>query len=138
SRRCSASRSSWPGCSERPPAAAPRQYEGGCLPADRRLRIAYVVKRFPRYSETFIVNELLAHEAAGCEIEVFSLRPPLDTHFQDRLARLRAPVRYVASERVKPHEYWTAWYGAFEAGGSLDVLLCDNLAWEGHEVYQSV
>jgi glycosyltransferase involved in cell wall biosynthesis len=108
------------------------------LPADRPLRVAYVVKRFPRYSETFIVNELLAHEAAGCEIEVFSLRPSIDTHFQDTLARLRAPVRYVASESVKPHEYWTACKRAFEAVGSLDVLLCDNLARDGHDVYQAV
>ena len=27
-------------------------------------RVGYVVKRYPRYSETFIVNEILAHEAA--------------------------------------------------------------------------
>jgi len=38
-------------------------------------RVGYVVKRYPRYSETFIVNEVLAHEAAGVEVEIFSLRP---------------------------------------------------------------
>ncbi len=45
-------------------------------------RVAYVVKRYPRFSETFIVNEILAHEAAGLSIDLFSLRPPVDTHFQ--------------------------------------------------------
>ena len=40
------------------------------------MRIGYVVKRFPRYSETFVVTELLAHQAAGWEVEIFSLRPP--------------------------------------------------------------
>ena len=33
----------------------------------RPLRIAYLVKRYPRFSETFIVNEILAHEEAGVE-----------------------------------------------------------------------
>ncbi|MBE9113266.1 glycosyltransferase family 4 protein [Nodosilinea sp. LEGE 07298] len=58
-------------------------------------RIAYVVKRYPRYSETFIVNEILAHEAAGAEVHIFALRPPTDTHFQDKISRVRAPVTYL-------------------------------------------
>src|SRR5262245_30088366 len=36
------------------------------------LRVGYVLKRYPRYSETFIVREILAHEAAGLDIEIFS------------------------------------------------------------------
>jgi colanic acid/amylovoran biosynthesis glycosyltransferase len=58
-------------------------------------KIAYVVKRYPRYSETFIVNEILAHEAAGLDLHIFALRPPADTHFQDKIARVRAPVTYL-------------------------------------------
>ena len=46
-------------------------------------RLAYVVKRYPRFSETFIVNEILQHEAAGIDLEIFSLRPSVDTHFQN-------------------------------------------------------
>ena len=108
------------------------------MPADRPLRLAYVVKRFPRYSETFIVNEVLAHEAAGCDVEVFSLRRPIDTHFQDTLARLRAPVRYVAGESVRPDEYWSACVSAFETVGSLDTLLRDYGAEDGRDVFQAV
>src|SRR5262245_8309622 len=59
------------------------------------LRVGYVVKRYRRYSENFIVNEILAHEAAGLQIEICSFRPPVDTHFQDVLARVRAPVNYL-------------------------------------------
>ena len=33
------------------------------------LRVGYVVKRYPRYSETFVVREILAHEEAGLEID---------------------------------------------------------------------
>jgi len=72
------------------------------------MRIGYVVKRFPRYSETFVVTEVLAHEAAGWEVEIFSLRPPNDTHFQDLLARVRAPVRYLPSEGTRPADFWAA------------------------------
>src|SRR6266508_3221234 len=59
------------------------------------LRVGYVVRRYPRYSETFIVREILAHEQAGLDIEIFALRPPNDTHFQDVISRVRAPVNYV-------------------------------------------
>lgn len=59
------------------------------------LRVGYVVKRYPRYSETFVVNEILAHEAVGLEIEIFALRPPCDTHFQNIISQVRAPVTYI-------------------------------------------
>lgn len=59
------------------------------------MRIGYVLKRYPRYSETFVVNEILAHEAAGLEIEIFALRPPCDTHFQNVISQVRAPVTYI-------------------------------------------
>lgn len=57
--------------------------------------IGYVVKRYPRYSETFIVNEILAHEAAGLKIDIFALRPPCDTHFQNIISQVRASVIYI-------------------------------------------
>src|SRR5260370_27554282 len=58
---------------------------------DETLRVGFVVKRYPRYSETFVVREILAHERAGLEIQIFSLRPSDDTHFQDLIARVRGP-----------------------------------------------
>ncbi|AFZ34476.1 glycosyl transferase group 1 [Stanieria cyanosphaera PCC 7437] len=59
------------------------------------MRVGYVLKRYPRYSETFVVNEILAHEAVGLEIEIFALRPPEDTHFQNIISQVRAPVHYI-------------------------------------------
>jgi colanic acid/amylovoran biosynthesis glycosyltransferase len=70
------------------------------------MRVGYVLKRYPRYSETFIVTEILAQEAAGLEIEIFSLRPPEDSHFQDAIARVRAPVHYLPAEGLKVSEFW--------------------------------
>lgn len=79
-------------------------------------RVAYVVKMYPRFSETFIVSEILAHEAAGLSIGIFSLRAPVDTHFQDLLARVRSPVRYIFPERLRVTEFWAA---LAEAGSGL-------------------
>src|SRR5436309_388721 len=60
-----------------------------------RLRVGYVLRRYPNYSETFIVNEILAHEAAGLTVEIFALRPPKDTHFQDLISKVRGSVSYL-------------------------------------------
>src|SRR6516165_4796694 len=57
-------------------------------------RVGYIVKRYPRYSETFVVREILAHEKAGLDIEIFSLRPTSDGHFQDLIARVRGRVNH--------------------------------------------
>jgi len=78
----------------------------GPYDAQSRLRVGYVVKRYPRHSETFIVNELLAHQDAGLDLEVFALRPPNDTHFQDSIARVRAPVHYLPHAGLKAREMW--------------------------------
>lgn len=77
-------------------------------------KVAYVVKRYPRFSETFIVNEILAHEAAGLEVEVFALYPPNDTHFQDAIARVRAPVTYLTAEGLRAADLW----GAIQQAGA--------------------
>src|SRR5215471_15299527 len=65
------------------------------MPSAELPRVGYVVKRYPCYSETFVVREILAHERAGLEIEIFTLRPTNDGHFQDLIARVRARVNYL-------------------------------------------
>ncbi|WP_445641288.1 glycosyltransferase [Nesterenkonia sandarakina] len=50
---------------------------------------------YPRFSETFIVSELLAREAAGEQLVIFSLRPSTDARFHPELARVKAPVIHV-------------------------------------------
>lgn len=63
--------------------------------------LAYVVKMFPRFSETFILNELLELESRGHTLTVYSLKHPLassPTH--PALARLRARVVYLPERPV--------------------------------------
>lgn len=100
-------------------------------------RVGYVVKRFPRYSETFIVNEILAHEAAGWEIEIFSLRPPNDTHFQDALCRVRAPVCYLSSDGIKGVDFWAAANRAAELCPELWRELPAAAGEDARDVYQA-
>jgi glycosyltransferase involved in cell wall biosynthesis len=76
-------------------------------------RIGYVVKVYPRFSETFIVTEILAREARGEAIAVFSLRPTDDTRFHPELARVQAPVFHLA----RPSKPSTLWAALRDAGG---------------------
>ncbi|MDX1429646.1 MAG: glycosyltransferase, partial [Rhodothermales bacterium] len=69
-------------------------------------KVGYVVKRYPRYSETFIVNEILSHERAGLDIDIFALRPSVDTHFQSILSEVRAPVHYLDTPS-RATEFWS-------------------------------
>jgi colanic acid/amylovoran biosynthesis glycosyltransferase len=69
-------------------------------------RIAYVCKMYPRFSETFIVSEILAREAAGEDLEVVSLRPPADGRFHADLARVRAPVHYLDAATPRAKQLW--------------------------------
>lgn len=62
------------------------------MPSPELPRIGYVLKRYPRFSETFVVNEILAHERAGLPIEIFALGPVEETHFQDLIGQVSAPV----------------------------------------------
>jgi len=69
--------------------------------------VGYVVKRYPRFSETFVVNEILAHEQAGINISIFALRAPVDSHFQAEIGRVRAPVTYLPGARsVRSRVFW--------------------------------
>jgi glycosyltransferase involved in cell wall biosynthesis len=62
---------------------------------ETRGRVAFVLKGYPRLSETFIAQEILALERRGLEILIVSLRHPTDrtTHPIHRL--IRAPVLYL-------------------------------------------
>lgn len=58
------------------------------------MRIGYVLKKYPRLSETFILNEILGLEDAGLDVSVFSLRLPDEGRFHSDVARVRADVSY--------------------------------------------
>ncbi|WP_299861253.1 glycosyltransferase family 4 protein [uncultured Roseobacter sp.] len=61
----------------------------------RRGRLAVVLKGWPRLSETFIAQELVALEEAGLDFEIWSLRHPTDPKTHPLHDRLRARVNYL-------------------------------------------
>ncbi len=63
-------------------------------------RIGYVLKKFPRNSETFILNEILELERQGVEVTVFSLNRPDDGVFHRALSELRRPVVYLPTRKT--------------------------------------
>ena len=101
-------------------------------------RVGYIVKRYPRYSETFIVNEVLAHERAGWDLSIFALRPPCDHHFQNQISKVRAPVTYLPSESVKGRHLWEAIRAALGRFENAATTLFSADPGEVQEVYQAV
>ncbi len=69
-------------------------------------RVGYVLKMYPRFSETFILNEILAHEAAGLDVHIYSLKLPIDGHFHEALARVKAPVTYIGQDGLRAVNFW--------------------------------
>ena len=60
-----------------------------------RARVGFVLKGYPRLSETFIAQEILALEKRGLEIQIISLRHPTDTHLHPVHGEISAPVNYL-------------------------------------------
>lgn len=58
-------------------------------------RIAYILKMYPRFSETFIVNEILELERQGVDVRIYSLCKPDDGRFHPSVTRVKANVVYV-------------------------------------------
>ena len=68
------------------------------------IKVGYVLKVFPRISETFVLNEILELERQGVEVEIFSLNPPSDPRYHSRLGRLNAPIHYLP--KADSNEIW--------------------------------
>jgi len=63
-------------------------------------RVGYVVKRYPRFSETFVVNEILAHEEAGLNID--QIASVTGCHRETAKSRLRYATRKLRSAIEEP------------------------------------
>jgi colanic acid/amylovoran biosynthesis glycosyltransferase len=75
------------------------------MPAQPK-RIGYIVKMFPRISETFILNEILEVERQGAEVVIFSAKKPNEGRFHPQLAELKARVYYLDELDLKK---WSTW-----------------------------
>ena len=72
--------------------------------------LAFVLKGYPRLSETFIAQEIHALERAGLDIRIVSLRHPTDTRRHPVHHAIRAPVLYLPEYvRDEPARVARAW-----------------------------
>lgn len=58
-------------------------------------KVAFILKGYPRVSETFIAQEIYQLEQRGFQIEILSLRQAREPERQPIVGRIRAPVTYL-------------------------------------------
>ena|SRR5271165_4649231 len=101
--------------------------------------VAYIMKRYPRLSETFIVNEIRAMERLGTRLQMFSLLAPEPPPHHPMVAEVAAPLHslpvrllpklailvraHVASIAAAPGAYAiAAWCACFWSVAGLSPL----------------
>ncbi len=86
--------------------------------------LGYVLKGYPRISETFISNEILRLEQLGFHIVIFSMRKPRENYSHDSVKQIVADVHYLPTHLFRnifqlllpniihavrfPRRYWRA------------------------------
>ena len=90
----------------------------GRAPLPSGTRVGFVLKGYPRLSETFIAQEILALERRGLDIAIVSLRHPTDRHRHPIHALITAPVMYLPEYlKDEPHRVLRAWRQARQLPG---------------------
>lgn len=64
-------------------------------------QIGYLLRSYPRLSQTFILNEILALEQIGVSIQIFALTNPHEKVVQRQVDQVQAPVHYL-DEDIQP------------------------------------
>ena len=73
-------------------------------------RVAFVLKGYPRLSETFIAQEILALERLGLEILIVSLRHPTDRAIHPIHRQISAALLYLPEYlHREPARIWRSW-----------------------------
>jgi glycosyltransferase involved in cell wall biosynthesis len=85
--------------------------------------IAFVLKGYPRLSETFIANEIRALEERGLDIRIVSLRHPTDDKTHPVHGEIRAGVHYLPEYLYRaPRRVFGAWRRARRRPGYRNCL----------------
>lgn len=62
------------------------------LPPNQESTVGYILSAWPRLSETFILNEVVALERLGGRLRIFSIKNPNNDPVHAKVAEVRAPV----------------------------------------------
>lgn len=69
-------------------------------------KIAYLLKMFPRFAETFILNEILELERQGVNLHIYSLKRPNESFRQGKLNLVHSKVTYVPEPIAISPQLW--------------------------------
>ena len=85
--------------------------------------VAFILKGYPRLSETFIAQEIRALEERGLAIAIVSLRRPTDACAHPVHAEIQAPVSYLPEYLWHaPARVWRAWRAVRRMAGYRGAL----------------
>ncbi|HEX4981666.1 MAG TPA: glycosyltransferase family 4 protein [Ilumatobacteraceae bacterium] len=90
--------------------------------------VLYVLKRYPRLSETFVVREILGLETAGIRVGIDGLSPPEPGLRHPEVDDVRAAVRYVPHRPRLWHPRVAAVHSGLIARAPVVWLRCACLA----------
>jgi glycosyltransferase involved in cell wall biosynthesis len=68
-------------------------------------QIGYLLRSYPRLSQTFILNEILALEKIGVTIQIFALTNPHEKVVQMQVDQVQASVQYM--DAIQPRPWWS-------------------------------
>lgn len=89
-------------------------------------KVAYVLKMYPRFSQTFVVNELLAHQAAGRTMDIFSLRLPDDARFHEAVSRVASDVHRIKRPGGRSASFLATLQDALQVFPDAAAVIRDN------------
>jgi len=107
-------------------------------------RLGYLVKAFPRVSETFILNEILELERQGFDLRIYSMIDPPERLRHDVFKQVRSPITYLPNPLFRSmhlvladhlRQMWRAPRGYFtalaRALGTRDTEVIERFAQAG-------
>jgi glycosyltransferase involved in cell wall biosynthesis len=65
-------------------------------------QVGYILRSYPRLSQTFILHEVLALEQLGVALRIFAITNPREPMAQAQVAEVRAPVQYLEDITRRP------------------------------------
>ena len=94
--------------------------------------IGYVLKGYPRISETFIINEIYLLEQMGLKLHIFSVKRPNEKKSHAVVDKIKAPVTYLPeTDSITESRFglWLAKHLSRFAGSHLRLMRRRPRAW---------
>ncbi len=101
-------------------------------------KVAYVLKTYPRYSQTFILNEILAHQNANEPVEIFSLRRPKEGRYHEAVTRIRSEVMYFDEPTKRSSSLWSQMHAGADQLPNLWTMLQPLASEDASDVEQAI